>query len=255
MASGLTDQTTPALDMDVDRTIMIDPAWIHRFIAIVTGLLVVGAGWYFVAEYALGLGDTVIGSVSRRLFNLNGERGLWAGCSSMFLLTTATAVFLSTWAHGAESSLTTYSRRWRLLAFAMAFLAFDEAFRIHEWIDRVLRARLELTGFLHYGWVIPYGVAAATIAVLMARPLSALPRRDAGVLLAGGLCYVVGAAGAEMIGGQLATVNAPMYLREAEVVVEEMLEWVGVWVFFAGVLRLLSGAALRCQVSTQPIRP
>ncbi len=252
MTKALTDRPAGPVDARRGGALQIDPARVHRCIAVVTGLLVVGAAWALVAEHQLGLVDTPVGAASRRLFHLNRERGLWAGFSSLFLLTTALTVLVATWADDAEPSMSAHARRWRLVAFTMAFVAFDEAFRFHEWIDGFLRAQFELTGFLHFAWVIPYGLAAMVLAGLMITPLSALPRRAAALLIAGGSCYVLGAAGAEMIDGQLYTIDAPVWARETEIFVEEMLEWAGVWVFFAGVLRALSGATLRMHVDPHP---
>lgn len=255
MTREFTGRAAPSIDPDVGRTVVIDVGRVHRFIAVVTGLLALGAIAALVIQYPLGFGDSTVGAAARRLFGLNAERGLWAGSSFLFLFVTAVAVFLSTWADNVEPSIAMHSRRWRLLAFAMMFVAFDEAFRVHEWISGFLQTRLGLTGFLHFAWVIPYGAAAAAIAVLMARPLSALPRRTAALMVTGGFCYVLGAAGAELIDGQLRTINAPTYLRETQIVIEETLEWAGVWTFFAGVMRLLSTATLRVQVNGEVAGP
>jgi hypothetical protein len=67
-------------------------------------------------------------------------------------------------------------------------------------------------------------------------------------MLAGGACYVLGAAGMEMIGAQFRENNAAMYLRETEIFVEELMELGGVWLFFSGVLTLLRQASLHFDV-------
>ncbi|HEX6257500.1 MAG TPA: hypothetical protein VFZ70_16945 [Euzebyales bacterium] len=255
MTRELTDRAGHSTDADVGRTLVIDVVRVHRFMAIVTGLLAVGAAAALVIQYPLGFGGGTAGAAARRLFGLNGERGFWAAASFLFLFVTAVTVHLGTWADNVNPSVATHSRRWRLLALAMVFVAFDEAFRVHEWINGFLQTRLGLTGFLHFAWVIPYGAAAAVIAGLMVRPLSELPRRTAALMVAGGFCYVLGAAGAELLDGQLKTINAPRSVRETQIVIEEALEWAGVWMFFAGVMTLLSKATLSVAVNRDAAGP
>jgi hypothetical protein len=241
MTTPTTHEPNETADAGINRTIMIDARHIHRCIAVIIGLLIMAAVWALVAVYPLDLGGTAVGDVSVRLFDLDEERGFPAAFSFTLLLAAGGAAFLTTWAVGAEPSIAQYSGRWRLLALALAFVAFDEAFIIHEWINGYLRATFDLTGFLYYAWVIPYGIGALVIAALMVAPLSTLPKRTAGLLVVGGMLYVLGAAGAEVFGGQLKSSGAPMYLYEAEIFVEELLEWAGLWVFIGGMLELLGG--------------
>lgn len=233
------------VDAETNRTIMVDARHIHRCIAVVAGLLIIAAAWALVAVYQLGLSGSAVGDVSVRFFDLDEERGFPAAFSFVLLLAAGGTAFLSTWAGGADPSIAQYSGRWRLLALALVFVAFDEAFILHEWINGYLSARFGLTGFLYYAWVIPYGIGALLMGALMVAPLSALPRRTATLIVLGGMLYVLGAAGVEMVGGQLMSSGAPMHLYEAEIVVEELLEWAGVWVFIGGMLELLAGTTFR----------
>lgn len=248
MGKSLTRNREHAVDPQPRGVIVIDPATVHRCIGIAIGFLVFAAVWALVAVYPLDLAGSALGDVSVRLFDLDEEQGFPAAFSFLLLLATAYAVLLSTWANASEPSITRYAWRWRLLALALAFVAFDEAFAIHEWISGYLRATFGFSGFLHFAWVIPYGIGAMAVAAVMVKPLSALPRRIAAVLVAGGACYVLGAAVIEMVGGQLVSSNAPIYLYEIEILVEELLEWAGLWIFIAGLLQLLSGASLRMHV-------
>lgn len=248
MANKIAHDPREAVDSEADPAIIIDTRRIHRCIAITVGLLVLAAAWALVAVYQLDLTGSAVGDVSVRFFDLDEERGFPAAFSFVFLLAAGGAAFLSTWAVDAEPSIARYSGRWRLLALALAFVAFDEAFILHEWINGYLISRFDVTGVLLHAWVIPYSIGALLIAAVMVAPLRALPRRTASLLVVGGALYVLGAAGIELIGGQLKSSGAPMYLYEAEILVEELLEWAGVWIFIYGMLQLMAGTTIRFEV-------
>jgi hypothetical protein len=235
-------------DSPPDNSIVVDVKQIQRGIAMAVGALVLGAIWTLTALYTLGLGDTIVGKISVRLLDLDEERGIPAAFSLLFLLATAGAVWLSTWAATAEPSITRYPWRWRLLSLVLVGIGFDEAFVLHEELSGYLRATFDATGPLYHAWVVLYGAGALVIAAFMIPPLAALPRRARTLMLAGGACYVLGAAGMEMIGAQFRENNAAMYLRETEILVEELMELGGVWLFFSGVLTLLRQAILRFDV-------
>jgi hypothetical protein len=221
---------------------------VHTAIAVIIAIVVAGAAWTLVADLHLGLGQTLTGRASRRMFNLRKEGGLAAALSFLLLLGAAGALWLATWASDDDSPMARYRPRWRLLTLALVAVAFDEAFAFHERLNGPLREAFGLSGVFTFAWVIPYSFAAIALAMAMIGPLRALPSRTLRFMLAGGACYVLGAVGMELLGGHLMSVGVPKYVYEAEVFVEELLEMVGLWLFTAGALTLVRGRDLRLSI-------
>lgn len=220
---------------------LLDVERIHRAIAFVLAVTVLGAAWSLLSTYTLGLEGTFIGRMSTRMFGLNSEGGLPAAFSAALLVLAAVAVLLAMRTAVDEPSMVRYRTRWTLLALSLLAVAFDEAFAIHEELSLYLRETFDLSGVLTYAFIVPYGIAAGALAVVMIPALRTLPSRAAALIFAGGICYALGAVGMEMVGGQLETMHAPALLYEAEVVAEELLEMIGVWLFLGGVLTILRG--------------
>ena len=221
---------------------------IHQVIGAAFAVIVVGALWTLVADMQLGLGDTLTGRASRRMFSLRKEGGFPAALSFLLLLGAAGSLWFATWASDEGSALARYRPRWRLLALVLVTAGFDEAFAFHERLNVPVREALGVSGVFMFAWIIPYSIGALALAVAMIAPLRALPRRALLFMLAGGFCYVTGAVGMEMLGGQLKSAGVPRYVYEAEVFVEEVLEMAGVWLFIAGALALARGRDLRLAV-------
>lgn len=233
---------------DVNSTITVDIGHIHRLIALTIFALTLAALWALLAVYRLGLSGSAIGDTSVRLFDLDGEQGLPAAFSFLLLLATGGTVFVTTWAAQTNAAIARHSRRWRLLALALVFVAFDEAFVIHEWISGYLRTTFDLSGYLYHAWVIPYGAGALVLGALLVRPVLALPRRTAVLLVGGAACYVLGAAGLEVIGAQIVSSDASSFVHELEVFAEELMEWAGVWLFLTGMFSLLADTSVRVTI-------
>ena len=99
---------------------------------------------------------------------------------------------------------------WFLMAAIFVFLGIDEGSQIHEkfvfFTHRLLghegKSAIEL-GWFYYAWVIPYGLAAIGLLVLLSRWLLNLdPKLRRGLLISGAI-YVFGAVFLEMAGGKV----------------------------------------------------
>lgn len=222
---------------------------VHRVIAAAIAVLLLGAAWSLVLVHVLGLGDTLLGEASVRLFFLDGEQGLPAAFSAALILCAAGATLLASRAMADTASMSRYAWRWRVLAALLALFALDEAFVIHENFGAVLGRVFGLSGMLWHTWVIPYGLVALTVGALSIRPLRALPSRTRTLILAGGICYVVGAAGMELMASRLAIVDASRLVRDVGIFIEESLEMAGMWLFLAGMLTLLRGTSWRLSLT------
>ncbi len=90
---------------------------------------------------------------------------------------------------------------WFLLSVLFAFLAADELFSIHEFIDQSIRGTLQTEGVFHFAWVIPYGILLVLLAVLLLPWFLRQPRRLQVMFAIAGTLYIGGALGLEMVGG------------------------------------------------------
>lgn len=121
---------------------------------------------------------------------------------------------------------------WFLLSVIFLFLAFDEMFEIHERLMVPVKQTFQVSGFLHYAWVIPYGIALIVLGIALLKFLYELPRNILYLFVVAGSIFVMGALGLEMIGGKLVTLDSSSsYLFFALTTIEESLEMVGIAIF------------------------
>lgn len=101
-------------------------------------------------------------------------------------------------------------RPWKLMALVFAFLALDEGSQIHE---RLMLPMLRLMndggygdgemGLLFYAWIIPYGLAAIALLLILGPWLLKLNSRLRTGLLLSGALYVLGAIVLESVSGKI----------------------------------------------------
>ena len=92
-----------------------------------------------------------------------------------------------------------HSSDWALLSKIFVFLAFDEAFQIHEiFIFPSLRPYIHPS--LGSTWVIPYGILLIVGICRFKYFLKRIPRDTSLRIMQSGLVYVLGAIGMEMVG-------------------------------------------------------
>lgn len=102
-------------------------------------------------------------------------------------------------------------RGWYLMAGVFAFLGVDEGSQVHE---KFMLVTLRLLhngqqsggdfGWFYYAWVIPYGIAAITLVLILSRWLMALDAPLKKGLFLSGTVYVFGAVFMEMLSGKVA---------------------------------------------------
>jgi len=101
------------------------------------------------------------------------------------------------------------ARGWKTMAGVFLFLGVDEGSQIHEKFMQFTKRLLAgsggntLGGWFHYAWVIPYGLAAIVLAVVLLRWIMGLSPSLRKRLVASGILYVFGAVFMEMAGGKL----------------------------------------------------
>ena len=171
------------------------------------------------------------------LFNVDAEENLPSFFSVLLLLGAAALLAREAW-HASPLGRRTWWP-WALLAAGFTWMAYDEAFSVHERLILPMRALLdgESRGIFYYGWVAPGLVLVAAVGVVLLpflRRLPGLTRRR--FLLAGGI-YLVGALGVEMLGGLRAARHGTLDWPYALIVTtEEGLEMAGLIVFIRALL-------------------
>lgn len=137
---------------------------------------------------------------------------------------------------------------WKFLAVVFLFIAADEFLSLHEYLIVPVRSRLENTafdsGYLYFGWLVPYLAITLVLAVLLIRFLLKLPARPRNRLLLAAVLFMGGAVGMEMIGGNY-WAHAGWAIDGSDevdltyaliITAEELLEMLGVIVFIYALL-------------------
>ena len=141
----------------------------------------------------------------------------------------------------ANAAADPWRHHWLGLSLIFLFLSYDEAAQMHEELTAVAAGFVDRVGIFYWTWVVPGALFVLVVAAAFLRFVLALRRPEAWLVVLGGLLYVGGAIGVEMIGGDYASRHgmlSPTYLLIATV--EETLEMLGLLVFGYALLGLLA---------------
>lgn len=171
-----------------------------------------------------------------RFFDLNKEKNAPALFSTFGLFLSGAALFTTAFQ---EYRLKRFS--WFTLGIIFLLLSYDELFSFHEDLIKPVRNYLNVSGYLYFAWVIPYGIATAILAVLFYKFLKALPHKTKWLMVLSGFIYVLGALGFELLGGK-------QYVSDGEVqtitfrilyTIEESLEMIAIILFLNTIIDYL----------------
>lgn len=196
-------------------------------------LLVIALGlfreWY-VTVFGL---ETIAEDMRHLAFNAEYCLPAWYTSLILALSGALLAIVTASAARNGEN----YLFHWAILAVMFVGLSIDEATGVHELAIDPLRNEFGLSGFFHFGWVIP-AMVLVTLAGLAYLPfLLAQPDRTRLVFFAAGLLYVGGALGMELVGGKLLTLYDEASLAyQVAYCTEETLEILGTTLFVTGLL-------------------
>ena len=108
------------------------------------------------------------------------------------------------------------ARGWKTMAGVFLFLGIDEGSQIHEKFVQFTKRLIDgsggetLGGWFYYAWVIPYGLAAIILVVLLSRWIMGLSPLLRKRLVISGIIYIFGAVVMEMAGGKLIQSLSPV---------------------------------------------
>ena len=217
-----------------DIEFVINPRRVLRVLLTVTAILVVlstagQAMFYYLPDFPLR--DPLA-----NVFYVDREQSLPTLYSSLMLL--VGAVLSGVIAYTLSRTERAYVRHWAVLSLLFALGAVDEFVSVHENAIALLRKLLDIQGGpLWNAWVLPGAAAVAVFAVAYLRFLRHLPRSTRRRMWTGGLLFVGGALGVELVGGSYSAVHGQLNMGFVLIAtVEETLEMLGAAVILYGLL-------------------
>jgi hypothetical protein len=205
----------------VDYRLTIDPNKLIVGLSLAAGMLLLVHGVLTVYHYQVAEIDWI---PWRQLFDVDEENNLPTWFSGGLAAVTATWLWIQ--ASASRTRVDKWALYWRVLAIGFLLISLDEIAGIHETINTVITVT----------WAIPFGILALVIGLSFFPFLWALPARTRNTFVLGGIMFVGGAIGVEMIGAPMVEDAMPYNLLT---IVEEGLEMYGVIVFLAGLLRFM----------------
>jgi hypothetical protein len=149
---------------------------------------------------------------------------------------------------------------WGFLAVGFYYLSLDEGAQVHELLTPLMHSTTgTATGLARQGWVIPGMAVVAIVGLLYLRFLLLLPRRIAIQFAIGGIIFVLGVVGIEILGSffkeSMAAENTSCNLKgdcgfsyNLLVALEEGMEMLGITIFANALLRLCLEACPKLSV-------
>lgn len=142
------------------------------------------------------------------------------------------------------------ARHWAGLAVIFVVLSIDEQVALHERAIVPVRELLGASGAFYQAWVIPALVLLIVLAVIYLPFLARLPAALRRRMLLAACLFVGGAVGLEMVGGWLLVRYGAGPQTGVVVILEEVLELLGLIVLLRAVLLHLRGPNDRLEVRT-----
>lgn len=218
-----------------------DHGWQVRVRPVAIGLAVAVLG-ISAASYAMHLGTRAADVGTIAALDVGDEVSLatWFG-SGLFVV--AALVLLV----GRQAAIAAGApvRGWLSLAVVMLALSIDEAVSLHERFGSALRDLTGATGFFYYVWVFPALAFVAAVGLMQLRWLGSLPSRTRSLLVLGGVVFVLGAAGLELLAGAGDEAHGTETLLSVTMTaVEELAEMTGLSIFVVALLDHVAGYRL-----------
>ncbi len=141
---------------------------------------------------------------------------------------------------------------WLVLGCIFVFLSLDECVQIHEEVANIMRPRLgaDVSGFLYWAWVVPYGIFVLTVIIFFLRFVLALPTKTRNLFFLSGFMYIGGALGLELLEGYFFKLYGLNHIYNRILYfVEELLEMGGITLFIYALLDYIAAAHIRINIS------
>jgi len=191
-------------------------------------------------------------------FSVNTESNIptWFNATLLLLASLATFVIASI----KRTARDRYRFEWAILACVFLLLSVDEASMIHEQFSRLFKDAPDVSGWLHYKWLIPGSIVVLLLALTFLRFFLHLESRYKILFLASSALYIFGAFGGELFSGHFANAYGTKHFAYAAMTTgEELLEWLGVILMIFTLLKYIETHFAEIQVrsgprETQPVK-
>ena len=180
--------------------------------------------------------DHVFGIVPVPLFDLDLESNIPTWYSSLAILLASILLFVIARARKRQQKADYLY--WLGLALIFLLFSCDEIACFHEKLSKPIRNAIGTSGPLFFAWVIPYGMLAILIALAYLRFWLKLPGRVRTLVFCGGLLYVGGGLGLELIGANYFALHGGQrdLIYALITTGEETSEMVGILIFNYGLM-------------------
>lgn len=129
---------------------------------------------------------------------------------------------------------------WFTLACIFLFISIDEGSEIHEYMTEPMRSAFDISGgLLWFAWLIPGALALAIFGLVFFRWWHRLPAWPRALMAIGGITFVMGAVGFEMVGGAHKADHGEDFGYFLIAAFEEGLEMIGATTFVLSLFTLV----------------
>jgi hypothetical protein len=164
------------------------------------------------------------------MFNLDEEYNIPSCFQSGTLL--FCSVLLLAIALNKKGSNDRFRFHWSLLAVIFFLMSVDELLSFHENAGGHVRAMFHTGGFLYFAWVLPAILFLIIFAFIYYKFIFDLPAKYRNLFIIGGVIYVIGSLGFEMIGGDIRKLFSEKSFTYAVLTnIEEFFEMSGILIF------------------------
>ncbi len=179
-------------EANTDGNLTFSPRTITRVLVWSIVLLALGHIAAFIEDYVRHAYSRTAKNIIRWFdFNLESNVPTWF---SIIILFFSALLFFIIYIHKKNNAVKG-AHYWLTLCFIFIFLSVDECVQVHEEVAKILRPSVsnDVSGFLYWAWVIPYGLFAIAAAIYFMRFILSLPSRIRNLFFLAGGMYVFGA--------------------------------------------------------------
>lgn len=202
--------------------IVLSKVVVVKFLSLIALILIFIHGVILGIYYYIGDPDTFD---FIRMFDLDMERNVPTLFSSLILSIAAFCFYLLSRDPDKEHE----RKYWFGLSLVFIFLAFDESAKIHEKLGDFTENFVDATGYLHYPWVLAYGILVLVLGILYMKFFWKMPKKIFWSFMLSAFIFLLGAVGFELLGANESSQHGTeTILYSVLYTIEESLEMFGV---------------------------